>query len=206
LGPVVGARSPGQSAYDGDVRLPSLAPEQWPGWLFEETAGWPRFAGRPELRQAGVYGTLANHPALFAALGPVMAHLLVDISLSEQQRELVIIRSCARDRGAYPYRQHVSIGRRLGLTDNTLTALANADAAMLEPSDQALVTLVDSLHRDGGLTDANWTQARAHFSVEQLFDATVTAGFYGVISFVLSSARTPLEPGTIELPRFASAR
>jgi hypothetical protein len=53
LGPVISTRSPDQSAYDGGVRLPSLAPERWPGWLLEETASWPRFAGRPELRQAG---------------------------------------------------------------------------------------------------------------------------------------------------------
>ena len=193
---------PDATAFNASVRIEPIRLEDWPAWLLEKTARWPRFAANHELRQAAVYCTLANHPTLFAALGPMMAHLLRDISLTERHRELVIVRACALDRGAYPYRQHVRIGRRAGLSDTVLNSLATASATELEGPEQLLVKLVDSLHRSSQVDEPLWAEASACFSVEQLLDATVTAGFYGIISFVLNVARTELAPGDVELPQF----
>ena len=59
---------------------------------------------------------------------------------------------------------------------------------------------VDELHRTDHLADATWDRLCRHLSSQQIMDMIVTAGFYGLISFVLNSAGTPLEPGTVELP------
>ncbi|MCS5573071.1 MAG: carboxymuconolactone decarboxylase family protein, partial [Pseudomonadales bacterium] len=88
-----------------------------------ETAESPRFKNRPELRQAGVYQTLANHPNLFRAIGGLMTHILDKNSLADRLREIVIVRACARARGAYPYYQHLRIGRQAGLTEAELSSL-----------------------------------------------------------------------------------
>ena len=39
------------------------------------------------------------------------------------------------------------------------------------------------------------------FSIEQLMDAIVICGFYGLVSAILNVARTPLEPGSDHLPQ-----
>lgn len=196
------AGMPDATAFVAPLRIEPVRVEAWPLWLFEETSRWPRFTGHPERRHAGVYCTLANHPKLFAALGPLMAHVLRDVSLTETHRELVIVRACALDRGAYPYRQHVGIGRRVGLSESVLGALQTADATGLEGHERVLVKLVDNLHRSGRIDAQLWGEVSASFSVEQIFDAAVTAGFYGIVSFILNVARTELEPGEVDLPRF----
>lgn len=194
-----------------EVRLAPVALDQWPSDLVDETATWPRFVGRPEIRRAGVYETLANHPDLFRAMGPVMAHLLEDHALSDRQRELVIVRACLRDRGEYPYRQHVRIGRELGLDDETLAALASPDPTLSppvlsDPGDAGLVQLVDQLHDHNTIDDDLWSDVASHHDITGLLDAIVTIGFYGIVSFVLNTAGTRLEPGDVRLPADVRAK
>ena len=75
-------------------RVSPVPVERWSKQLQDETAAWPRFAGRLHIRNARVYGTLANHEALFKAIGPVMGHLLIGNALDDVLREIVIVRSC----------------------------------------------------------------------------------------------------------------
>ena len=189
-----------QTDADDSTRLAALELGEWPQSLLDETKGWPRFEGRPELRQAGVYSTLAHHPALFQSVGPIMAHLLRDNALTDQQREIVIVRSCLRDRGAYPYRQHVRIAEELGVDADTLSQLPSFSPTISSEADSALVSAVDELHLTNQIANGTWEQVRHHLDPQAIMDVVATAGFYGLISFVLTVARTPLEPGTVELP------
>ncbi len=147
-----------------------------------------------------MYTTLANHPELLHSIGPMMAHLLVDNSLSDRHRELVIVRSCCRDHGRYPYRQHVRIGAEAGLSPETLATLAEVEPQPADLDEAALVSLVDELHDTNTVSDQTWATASSLFSTPQLLDAIATAGFYGLISFILNSAGTELEAGEVELP------
>lgn len=182
------------------ARVEPVPLDEWPKDLLDETSGWPRFQGRPELRSAGVYSTLANHPGLLRSLGPVMAHLLVDCALTDRGREIVIVRSCLHDRGAYPYRQHVAIAARHGVGTTLLDQLTRSAPMIDDPADGALVSAVDELHRDNGLTDEAWALLLDHHGREAAMDLVVAAGFYGLVSFVLNTACTRLEPGEVQLP------
>ncbi len=181
-------------------RVRPLPLDRWPQELLDETEGWPRFQGRPELRGVGVYSTLANHPALLRSIGPVMAHLLVDCALSDRAREIVIVRSSTHDRGSYPYRQHVGIAARHGVAPTLLALLARSLPVIDEPADWALVSAVDDLHRTNNISDTTWALLLEHHGQDAAMDLVVTAGFYGLISFLLSAASTRLEPGDVELP------
>jgi 4-carboxymuconolactone decarboxylase len=172
----------------------------WPDDLLATTATWPRFRSSEELRRANVYGTLANHPALFQAVGPFMAYLLVDNSLADIGREAVIIRSCVRDRGRYPYRQHVRIGKQAGLSDGDLNELAAPNPVFDDPTLAILVEITDQLHDTNALSDHTWARAAARLTHRQVLDTVATAGFYGFISFVLNGSGTELEPGDVDLP------
>ena len=183
------------NAYRGEPRIPALPPEDWPAELLAQTARWPGLKARPELRRAGVYATLANHPALFQAIGGLAVHVFHRNSLPEKARELAIIRACARARGAYPYRQHVGIGRGAGLTKAEITAVGKLRPRGLGPETQVLLEVVDALYRNNDLDDEVWALAQAAFSTEQIMDVILICGFYGLISAVLNVARTPLEPG-----------
>ena len=189
------------NAYRGAPRISPLTPEDWPPELLADTARWPGLRTRPELRRAGVYTTLANHPALFQAIGGLAVHILNRSSLQDRARELVIIRACACARGAYPYRQHIGIGRSVGLTEAEIAAVSQARPRGLGEREQIMMELVDALFRKNDVDDRVWALARAGLSIGQLMDAIVICGFYGLVSTVLNVARTPLEPGGDNLPQ-----
>ena len=189
------------AAYRGAPRIPLLPPEDWPPELLAATAQWPGLRARPELRRAGVYGTLANHPALFQAIGGPAVHILHRNSLPDRARELAIIRACARARGAYPYRQHVGIGRGVGLSEAEIIAVGRLRPRGLDAEMQILVEMVDALFRHDDLDDDLWARAQVAFSTEQIMDAILICGFYGLISAILNVARTELEPGSDNLPK-----
>ncbi len=201
---VTPAETPHPSAYSGLPRIQPVPVKDWPDTLLQETSEWPRFKTSPELRHARVYGTLANHADLFCSLGPLMAHILSHISLPERQREIVIVRACCKDLGAYPYRQHMRIGRTAGLEEHELTKLSDSQPRMQNEPDQLLIDWVDELHRTGTISTNTWQAGISCFDERQLFDVTLTAGFYGLISMVLNSARTELEEGEATLARPAA--
>ena len=180
-------------------RVSPVPVETWSNQLQDETASWPRFAGRLHIRNAGVYGTLANHEALFKAIGPVMGHLLIGNALDDVLREIVIVRSCLHDRGAYPFRQHVRIAAESGVDRLTIMELESKDPSLRTASEQVVVKAVDELHRESSVRDDTWDELVRHLSTEAIMDMVFTAGFYGLISLVLNASGTQLEPGTIEL-------
>lgn len=182
------------------VRVAPLPEIEWPAELLAETSRWPRFVLRPESRCAGVYTTLANHADLFRSLGPLIAHFFKGSSLDDRHRELIIIRSCYRDRGEYPYRQHVSIARLAGLNESSIAAAGAVNPELVDPAESALIDLIDQLHDTNMVSDECWRDIREHFTTQQVLDAVALAGFYGLISFVLSSAGTKLEPDGVTLP------
>ena len=98
-------------------------------------------------------------------------------------------------RGAYPYRQHVGIGRTVGLTEAELAAIGELQPRGLSENDGLLVAMVDALYGGNDLEDRLWVLAKASFSNDQIMDVVLICGFYGMISAVLNVARTPLEPG-----------
>ena len=128
-------------------------------------------------------------------------HILHRNSLPDRAREAAIIRACARARGAYPYRQHVGIGRSAGVTEAELAVLGQLQPAGLDGELRVLVEMVDGLYRDNDLDDGVWARAQAAFSNDQIMDVILICGFYGLVSAVLNVARTPLEPGSDSLPK-----
>jgi AhpD family alkylhydroperoxidase len=182
------------------TRVEPLPLERWTRELLDDTATWPRFQGKPDLRRSGVYSTLAKHPKLFRAIGPMMAHLLVDNALTDPQREIVIVRSCLHDRGAYPYRQHVGIAAGAGVTTSTLDQLTLEHPTIDDPADRAIVAALDELHRYDVITEDAWSLLAEHLEARATMDMIVTAGFYGLISFLLNTTCTRLEPGEVHLP------
>ena len=99
------------------VRIPPLPLERWQAGLLDKIKGLSY--GKLQAEK-NVYRTLANHPRLFVAWMRLGVYLLQRFSLGEREREDGDI---AYDGGAYPYRQHVGIGRGVGLAEAEIAAV-----------------------------------------------------------------------------------
>lgn len=135
-----------------------------------------------------ILGALAHHPELARAFFTLNGHLLRATTLTERQRELVILRTAAVRRSSYEWAQHIFLARDAGITEAELTWIAwGADAPFWDDADAALLGAVDDLVRDGAVGDANWKVLTTHLEVQQILDMIFTVGVYETLGWMLQS-------------------
>ncbi|MGK6309434.1 carboxymuconolactone decarboxylase family protein [Variovorax sp. DT-64] len=144
-----------------------------------------------------LFRVLAVNPALAERSIPWGGYLLGrKASLPLREREIVILRVCARCGAEYEWGVHwAAFAHAAGLGEREREAIVSADAALdgLAPRDRLLVELVDALHERAEVDDALWQALAAQWSPPQLVELLMLAGWYHAISYVCNVARVPLE-------------
>ncbi|MCH8620359.1 carboxymuconolactone decarboxylase family protein [Undibacterium sp. TS12] len=133
-------------------------------------------------------------------------NLLDKGSISLRERELVILRTCARCGSEYEWGVHVALfAARAGLTQADIAATLLPDPGRTELPDREIILLraVDELHDTSGITDASWQGLAQHYDQTQILEIITLCGSYHTISFVTNAARVELEDFA---PRFAQYR
>jgi alkylhydroperoxidase family enzyme len=137
---------------------------------------------------------MAHHPALARAYNTLNGHLLLATTLTERQRELVIMRAAVLARSSYEWAQHVFLARDAGLTDLEIGWIAwGPDAPFWDPAESALLRAVDELIGDGAIADQTWTVLSAHLDNQQLLDVIFTAGSYTMLAWMMHSLGITLD-------------
>jgi 4-carboxymuconolactone decarboxylase len=148
-----------------------------------------------------LFRTLARSTALAERMRPLAAGLLRG-SLPARQRELVILRACARCGAEYEWGVHVAaFAGAAGLSDEEVAATTRADgAAAFVQAEANLLHLVDALHDTGTIPAALYEALAAAHAPAQLLELIVLAGFYHLISFVANAAGVEHEPWAARFP------
>ena len=122
-------------------------------------------------------------------------------TIPEREREVVILRVGHRASAVYEFGQHVLIGKRVGLTDEEISALAtNVSDHEWSDGDRALIAMVDDLCADDCVSDTTWEALASHWNDEQLVELLMLAGYYRMISGFLNSAGVQLDDGVPGFP------
>ncbi|HKE77428.1 MAG TPA: carboxymuconolactone decarboxylase family protein [Acidimicrobiales bacterium] len=185
-----------------EPRIPPLAPAEWPPAMRDALAAlrpaeprhpFPERGGdRP--RGLNVLGTLAHHPALTRAYHTFNGHVLFATTLSERQRELLVLRVAAVRGSEYEWLQHVVLGRDVGLDGDDMARIAAGPGAEgWAALDAALVRAVDELLADAFIADDTWAALAAELDERQLMDLVFTVGAYDALAMALRSFRVPLD-------------
>lgn len=149
----------------------------------------------PDGRTLNIFATLAHNPRLLRRFNQLGGTLLMRSSLPDREREIVILRVGWNAGSVYEFGQHTLIGRRAGLSEEEISALAGGDLSVWSEEDRALVDLADDLCRDDCVADATWSALATRWSQAQLVELLVLAGFYRLVSGFLNSAGVELDPG-----------
>lgn len=143
-----------------------------------------------------IFRTLAHNEPLFRGFSRLGGYLLRDGQIPAREREIVILRVGWRCQSEYEFGQHTVIGRLAGLSDEEITRLATGDISGWSDDDRALVLLADELCADHFVSDDTWEALTPRWSQGQLLELLVLAGYYQLVSGMLSSAGVALEPTT----------
>jgi alkylhydroperoxidase family enzyme len=158
------------------------------------TAPPPLPAGRSRPKGLGVLGTFAHHPDLTAAFMTFNAHVLLASTLSDRQRELVILRVAAVRGAAYEWAQHAILAGDAGIDAAEVANVAVGPDSPGWPADeQALLRAVDELVADATVSDTTWTALTGSFNERQVLDLVFTVGAYDALAMALKTCGTPLD-------------
>lgn len=127
-------------------------------------------------------------------------------AIGRRERELVILRACARAGAEYEWGVHVAaFAARVGLEPAVIEATVTraADDPAWASGDALLVQLVDQLHERADVDEALWARLSAAFDPAQCLELVMLAGQYRMIGGLVRTLRLPPEPGA---PRFPVAR
>lgn len=147
-------------------------------------------------RVLNIFRTLANHSGLARRWMVFANHILGKSTLSEQARELVILRIGYLCQSGYEWGQHVVIARRVGMTDEEiLFSKSGPETPGLSPLYRLLLQATDELHADAHMTDVTWAGLTEHLNQQQMMDLVFTVGQYNLVSMALNSFGVQLDAG-----------
>ena len=141
-----------------------------------------------------VFTTLARHPRLLKRFNVLGGFFLTRGSLPARDREIIVLRSAWRSGSEYEFGQHVLIGRRSGLTDAEIDALAT-ERADWPAHDAALVAVADEVDRDAVVSSATWEALLASYDEQQLIEVVLLAGFYRMLAGLLNTVGVERDEG-----------
>jgi 4-carboxymuconolactone decarboxylase len=151
-----------------------------------------------------LFRTLAVHDELFSRMRPLGAGILGHPRLEPRDREILILRTCARSGAEYEWGVHAeTFGRPLGLTDQQIaaTAAGQADDPAWSAADAQLVAAADALYDTDTLPDQLWHALAARLCDDQLIELVIVVGWYRLLSCVINATRIELEPWAARFPR-----
>ncbi|HEY8609038.1 MAG TPA: carboxymuconolactone decarboxylase family protein [Noviherbaspirillum sp.] len=152
--------------------------------------------GKEPLR---LFRTMVRSPRI---LERMFAGALLDPGpLGLRERELMILRTCARCGAEYEWGVHVAyFSARAGIDAEQVAATCGPlPAPCWSERDALVLQLADALHDAAQVSEPLWQALAQEFTHEQLLELLALAGYYHAISFLVNGCRVEHETGT---PRF----
>ena len=143
-----------------------------------------------------LFRTFAHNLAMTDAMqGWGSYELSKALSLSLQDREIVIDGTCARCGCEYEWGVHVAFfAARAALDDGQIESLTRGgadDPCWTSERDQLLVRTVDAAHDTADIPNDLWDDLVTQFGVDQIIDLTMLCGWYRAISFTAVATPGP---------------
>ena len=192
------------SATDASPRVAPLQPPHEPG-LAEQLARW--MPPGADVEPLALFRTLYHHAELAARMRPLGAGILGrHATVPVELRELMIDRTCALTGAEYEWGVHAAaFGALAGLDEERLhaTVRGGSQRSCWDRRQRLVLSLAEELHETSTISAALWAELQQEFTVEQLIELIVTAGWYHVIAYVCNGLAVPLEPWALRFPEAA---
>jgi len=157
-----------------------------------------------EVEPLKLFRVLAHHIDLANRMRPLYAGILAHGLVEDAERELVILRTCARCGAEYEWGVHAaSFGKLLNTPDAKIwaTVTASAEDEIWTAREALLIRLADELHDNATVSDALWNGLVLHWNEAQLIELLMIAGLYHTISFIVNGTSVSLESWGTRFPK-----
>lgn len=166
------------------MNLPPLPAAEWDDAVLSALRMMPEERRNP-LAAGNAISTFVNHPDLTKSYLVFSFYLLTRSTLPPRLRELAVLRIAHLASCAYEWDEHVTIGKREGLTDDDIAALQRGEAS--DAFDRTVLTAVDELVEKTKMSDESWAALGERMDKRQLMDFVFTVGGYHMLAMALNT-------------------
>ena len=140
---------------------------------------WDRVEAERKMPTANIFRSLANAPVLLDAFLSYANAMRDNSLLSPKLRELAILSVGHATGSEYEIAHHQSHGRKAGLTDEQLAAVADGDnTELFNDTERAVIALARESTLNVNVSDASWAAAAKHLDDQQMVELTLTIAWY----------------------------
>lgn len=144
---------------------------------------WDRLEAERKMPTANIFRSLANAPVLLDAFLSYANALRDSSLLSPKLRELAILAVGHTTGSEYEIAHHQSHGRKAGLTDEQLAAVADLERSVEHPgvfddAERAVIALARESTTEVHVSDETWAAAAKHLDDQQMVELTLTIAWY----------------------------
>jgi 4-carboxymuconolactone decarboxylase len=149
----------------------------------------------------GPFHALLRCPELADRVRHLGDYVRFESTVPAALRELAILLVARFWSAHYEWNAHRKHAIVAGLDPSVADAIeAGRRPAELTPDETLVYDLVAELLRDKNVSDATFAAARARFGERMIVELVGTVGYYGFVSLVLNTDRTPVAEGGRPLP------
>jgi 4-carboxymuconolactone decarboxylase len=141
------------------------------------------------------FRTLAKHQEIFRCQLE-MGTAIFKGQVPPRERELAVLRIGWLMRAPYEWGEHVSLGKRYGLTTEEIERVIHGSAAPgWSRHEAAILSAVEQLLTEQAINDDTWATLAAGWNEPQLLEFTMIVGQYVSIALVQNALRVRLASG-----------
>ena len=148
----------------------------------------------PGMAPLKLFRTQAHNPRVLHRM--LASNLLDKGSISLRDRELVILRTCARCGSEYEWGVHVTFfseRAKLSAADVQATLSNHQEWSDLSAQDIMLLKTVDELHDTSTISDTLWAELAQQFASAQILEVITLIGNYHAVAFIANAVGVELE-------------
>lgn len=119
-----------------------------------------------------------------------------DLTISDYNKELMVLLVAANEDAAYEWEQHVSIAQAAGVRPDQFIAIAEdrlEDTEAFTEKERVLLRFGRAILVKGKASGVLFKHAMRHYSVEELSDATIVLGYYRMLSGYIQTFNIPID-------------
>jgi alkylhydroperoxidase family enzyme len=185
-----------EQVASGDQRVEPLPPEEFTEEAQEIADNLRAFFGSKEESVPKTFATMFKHPGLYKGQMQLGLELNQNGALPPREREMVILRTAWLVRSPFEWGEHVTYGKRLGLTSEEIERITQGSSAQgWNEHDRAVLRGVEELLGDYALSDETWATLGKSWSEKQLMELPGLVGSYTLTAMLYSTLRFGLMPG-----------
>ena len=148
---------------------------------------------------------LVQHPGIYRVFLPFIDKLIRGSNLPPRDREILCLRTLALGNDVYEAHHHVTIARKVGMTEAEIEA-ARTGSAGLGQFDRCLMSAAEEIVRQQFVSDPTWACLAERYSREQMMETVFLVGCYTIMATITRSFGMEVEQDPETAQRLAKLR